>query len=152
MTPPVTSISFTDSIGAATLTNGKPFPANRFDNWTPITRPYGDLVHRQSDMTPSSFRLGTVYGCSFELSKIPQRTTDTFRYVTIADRLIAHLLNAGSCTVNTGDSDTASYSSLYLMPGLQPSLTLVDPNQLEYTLSLALFSPAGTRLVCHYDG
>ena len=148
---PTVSITFTDSIGAATLTNGKTYPGTRFDNWTPITRPVGDLVHRQSDQTPSMFRLATIYGASFELSKIPQRTISSVRLVTVADRLCAHLLNGGSCTVNTGDSDTASYTGCYLMPGTTPELRLTDPQMLEYTLSLALFNPAGTRMVCHYD-
>lgn len=149
--PPVTSITFTDSDGAATLTNGKPYPANRFDNWTmaPIFR--GDRKHRQSDLTPTAFSTTRLTSASFQLSKIPSRTMSALRLLTIADRLIAHLLNAGSCTVNTGDTDTSSYSGLYLLPGFEPTITLADNNQLEYTLTLALFSPAGTRLICNYD-
>lgn len=148
--PPVTSITFTDSIGAATLKNGKPFPANRFSNWNPMTRPYGDTKHRQSDMVPTHFNLGTMYGASFELRMIPERTTDTVRYVDIADRLIVHLLKGGSCTVNTGDDDTSSYSTCYLMPGSEPSLALADSNQLEHTLTLAVFNTS-SRMVCNYD-
>ena len=148
--PPVTSIVFDDG-ASATLTNGKPYPANRFDNWTtsPIFR--GTRAHRQSDLTPTAFSTARLSSCSFQLSKIPSRTTSALRYLTIADRLIAHLLNAGSCTVNTGDTDTNSYSGLYLVPGFEPQITLSDANQLEYTLTLALFSPAGARLICNYD-
>lgn len=149
--PPVTSIVFDDGT-SRTLTNGKPYPANRFHNWTPITRPYGQTVHRQSDHSPTFFQLGVQYGASFDLPLIPQRTTSALRLLTIADRLVAHLLAGGTCTVNTGDTDTASYSGCYLMPGAEPSLVCTDHNQLEYTLSLALFNPAGTRMVCHYDG
>lgn len=148
---PTCSITFTDSIGAATLTNGKSYPASRFSDWTPITRPYGQMVHRQSDQTPTFFRLGTIYGASFELRLIPQRTVSGSRLVTIADRLCAHLLNGGSCTVNTGDTDTASYTGCYAMPDAPPVLRITDPNQLEYALSLTLFNPAGTRMTCYYD-
>lgn len=146
-----TTITFTDATGAATLKNGKPFPADRFANWIPLTRPYGQTVHRQSDKTPTFFQLGTQYGASFDLPLIPQRTSSAVRLLTIADRFVAHLLAGGSCTVNTGDSNSASYSGCYLMPGTEPSLVCTDNNQLEYTLSVALFNPAGTRMVCHYD-
>lgn len=148
--PPVTSITFTDTIGAATLTNGKSYPANRFANWAPMTRPIGDTVHRQSDGVPTHFNLRTQYGASFELRMIPQRTVSATRMDAIANRLINHLLRGGSCTVNTGDTDTAAYSTCYLWPGSEPSLTLSDPNQLEYTLSLMLFNTS-TAMVCHYD-
>lgn len=146
-----TTITFTDATGAATLKNGKPSPADRFTNWTPITRPYGQTVHRQSDRTPTFFQLGTQYGASFELRLIPQRTVSGSRLLTIADRFIAHLVAGGSCTVNTGDVNTASYSGCYLMPGTEPTLNCADNNQLEYTLTVVLFNPAGTRMVCHYD-
>lgn len=149
--PPVTSITFTDGIGAATLTNGKPYPANRFSNWNPFSMPYGDRVTRQSDRTPTMFRLGSLYGASFELRMIPQRTSGGVRLVTIADRLRYHLLNGGSCTVNTGDTDTAIYTGCYVAPGVDPQLSMADPNQLEHTLTLSLINPAGTRMVCHYD-
>lgn len=151
MPSPVTSIVFTDDTGAATLTNSKPFPANRFDDWTPIPVVNGALVHRQSDMTPTRFKTSVVRGVSFSLSKIPQRTSSAVRLVGIAERLMEHLQNGGSVTVNTGDTSTSSYSGLYLAPGTVPSLVLSDSNQLEYTLTLALFSPAGTRLTCYYD-
>jgi hypothetical protein len=150
MPSPVTSITFNDGV-ARTLTNGKPYPANRFDNWTmaPIFR--GTVAHRQSDLTPTAFSTARLSSCSFQLSKIPSRTTSALRYLTVAHRLIAHLLNAGSCVVNTGDTDTTTHSGLYLLPGFEPTITLTDPGQLEYTLSLALFDPAGTILVCNYD-
>jgi hypothetical protein len=151
MPSPVTSITFTDSIGAATLTNGKNFPGNRFSNWNPMTKVYGDTKHRQSDMVPTHFNLGTMYGASFELRMIPERTTSAVRLVTIADRLIVHLMKGGSCVVNTGDSDTSSYSTCYLFPDTEPSLVLADPNMLEHTLSLAVFNTS-TRMVCNYDG
>lgn len=150
MTPPVTSIVFNDGV-SATLTNGKPYPANRFDNWTPATAPYGSLVHRQSDQTPTMLKLGTVFGASFQLSKIPDRTTSALRLTDIANRLVAHLENAGSVTINTGDVNTAIYTGCYLLQGFTPTLVLSDPNQLEYTLSLALHQPGGSHLVCHYD-
>lgn len=148
--PPVTSIAFDDGT-SATLTNGKPYPANRFDNWTPVPIVRGTVVGRQSDLTPHGFFTADVCGVTFQLSKIPVRTTDTVRYLEIARRLVRHLKKCGSCTVNTGDTDSNSYSTLYNMPGAEPSLSLTDTNQLEYTLSVSLFAPDGTALDCFYD-
>lgn len=148
-----TSISFTDTIGAATLTNGKPFPGDRFANWTPLSRPFGESASRQSDGRITRFRLRDDFGASFELRGIPVRTTGALRLVDIADRLVYHLLNGGTCTVNTGDAESNSYATCSLMPETEPQLQLSDPQALEYTLSVSLLNVAGSpvRMVCHYD-
>lgn len=144
-----TSLVFNDG-GAATLTNGKPTPGDRFAAWVPMTTPYGQTVHRQSDMVPTHFNLGTMYAASFELRMIPVRTTSAVRLVEIANRLKAHLLKGGSVTVNTGDVSTNSYTTCYLLPGTEPQLIAADDRMLEYTLSLALFNTS-TAMVCRYD-
>jgi hypothetical protein len=147
------TITFTDAIGAATLKNGKPVPGDRFSAWTLRSVPVGDFAHRQSDGALSRFKVRDDYGVSFELRAIPVRTTGGVRLVDIADRLVYHLLNGGTCTVNTGDTASSSYATLGLMPGTEPQLTLSDPRMLEYTLAVSLINLAGSpvRLVCYYD-
>jgi len=148
-----TSITFTDAFGAATLTNGKPFPGDRFSNWVPNSRPFGDIAARQSDGAQTRFKVRDDYGASFELRGIPVRTTSGARLVEIADRLCYHLMNGGTCTVTCGDTDTRVYTSVGLMPGSEPSLTLSDPRLLEYTLALTVLQVGGSpaRMTCHYD-
>lgn len=142
------TITFTDTIGAATLKNGKPSPADRFSNWVQRTTPTGEIAYRQSDLAPTRVRFGWRYGVSFELRAIPLDAVSAVRMVDVADRLIAHLLNGGSCVLNTGDSATTVHSGCTLMPGTEPALTMSDPVNLEYTLSLSLIG--ASRLFCYY--
>lgn len=147
-----TSITFTDGIGAATLTNGKPSPGDRFSNWIQSTKPIGDSAPRQSDGRLSMFVFRTDYGASFELTQIPVATTGGVRLVDIAARLVAWLLSGGTCAVNTGDVASAAYATCGLAPGTTPSLTLSDKRNLEYSLSLSLINVAGSPVAmsCNY--
>lgn len=147
-----TSITFTDGIGAATLTNGKPTPGDRFGNWVPSTMPIGESAVRQSDGATTMFVFRTDYGASFELSQIPVATTGGVRLVDIADRLIAWLLSGGTCAVNTGDVGSSAYATCGLKPGTTPTLTFSDRKNLEYTLTLSLINLAGSpvAMLCHY--
>jgi hypothetical protein len=147
-----TTITFTDGVGAATLTNGKPTPGDRFTGWVTNSRPIGDSAHRQSDGALSMFRFRTDYGASFTLTQIPVATNGGVRLVDIAARLVFHLQNGGSCSVNTGDPEVNAYATCGLAPGSTPTLTLSDRVNLEYTLSLSLINLAGSpvAMVCHY--
>lgn len=147
-----TSITFTDGVGAATLTNGKPTPGDRLSSFVPLTKPVGDSVSRQSDGAISMFVFRTDYGASFTLTQIPVATTGGVRLVDIAARLIAWLMLGGTCVVNTGDVGSASYATCGLMPGTTPTLQLADRVNLEYTLSLSLINLAASpvAMVCHY--
>lgn len=147
-----TTITFTDTVGAASLTNGKTSPGDRFANWVPLTRPVGATSVRQSDGAITMFLLRTDYGASFELRNIPIAAVSAVRNVEVADRLIAHLLKGGQCVVNTGDSGSASYSTCGLYPGTTPTLAQQSSGPLEYTLTLALINLAGSpaQMLCRY--
>lgn len=143
-----TTITFTDGTGAATLDNGKVAPHDRFANWTPATRPGGESAARQSDLAITMVKFRTEYRVHFELPMIPSNGANS--KVTIADRLVAHLLEGGVCTVNTGDAASSSYANARLQPGTTPELRLSDRDLMEYTLSLDLLLAAAP--VCRYNG
>ena len=148
------SIAFTDGIGAATLVNNFPAPGDRFANWTPITRPYGDSVSRLSDGAITMFVTRTDYGASFDLVGIPVKAqTGGTNLVAVADRLIAWLMQGGTCSVTTGDSLSSVYPTCGLWPGSTPTLRLTNTKTLEYTLSLQLLNLAGSpvRMDCAYQ-
>jgi hypothetical protein len=147
-----TTITFTDTVGAATLKNGKSVPADRFASWTPISRPFGDSAHRLSDAVLTMFRERDDFGASFELRHIPVAAVGGIRLVEIAERFIYHLLNGGACAINTGDASASAYPTCGLMPGTTPTLSLSNPATLEYTLSVAVINIAGSpvRMVCRY--
>lgn len=67
----MSSILFTDADGTWRLHNGKPWPASRFQSWTPDSMPFGDAAARQSDGALTMFRLRTDYSVSFEMKNIP---------------------------------------------------------------------------------
>ena len=137
-------ITFTDAVGAATLQNNfYGTAAARFANWTPMSRPFGDSVSRQSDGAISFFKYRTDYMASFELTHVPIKSqTGAVNYVAIADRLIAWLLQGGQCAVFTEDTLSSAYATCGLAPGTTPSLKLVDRANLEYSLSLQLLNLA----------
>ena len=147
-----TSITFTDGVGAATLTNGKTTPGDRLSGWTPHTKPIGESAARQSDGALSMFLFRTDYGASFSLTQIPVAASGGVRLVDVAARLVAWLLQGGQCAVNTGDVESNSYATCGLMAGTTPSLSLTDKVNLEYTLSLSLINLAVSpiAMVCHY--
>lgn len=146
------SITFTDAIGAATLTNGKPSPADRFSAWVPVSKPIGESARRQSDGAMSMFVFRTDHGATFQLERIPVATHGGVRPIDVAARLVAWLLAGGTCAVNTGDVDATSYATCGLMPESAPALTMTDRRTLEYSLSLSLINLAGSPvpMACHY--
>lgn len=146
------SIVFTDSIGTATLTNGKPGPAGRFGAWVPDSEDIGDERVVQGTGATVKFVYRTDYMASFELAKIPVETTGGQRLVDIANRLKRWLNSGGTCTVNTGDVESNSYATCGVAPGTKAKLTLTDRKNLEYTLTLSLVNLAVSPvdMVCHY--
>jgi|SRR5262245_34717732 len=147
-----TSITFTDTIGSATLTNQKPFPGDRFGGWEIHTVPIGPAVARQSDGATSMFVFRTDYGASFELRMIPSFATAGVAMNQIADRLVAHLMKGGTCSIATGDADANVYPTCGIKPGSTPTLRMSDPALIEYTLGLEVINLAASpvQMVCRY--
>jgi hypothetical protein len=152
MATPLSYIRFTDSEGTVYLSNERPFPANRFSGWTPDDLPIGDSSPRLSDGAVTMFRTRSEYGASFELTGIPSKLIDGAIPVELATRLKYHLLNGGTCLVQTGDAVGSNYSPCGLKPGSAPALSLTDRRMIEYTLSLQLIHLATTpaRMTARY--
>lgn len=144
-------ITFTDTFGAATLQSDYPEPASRFANWTPSSAPVGAAAHVLADETMYRFRTSWRYGASFDVVGLKMGAASGSSY-DLADRLVAHLLNGGSCSVYTEDKAASTYLICGLMPGTQPSLRQTDRSIPEYALSLALINLAAApaRMVCFY--
>jgi hypothetical protein len=127
------SISFTDSTGSATLTNGMPIPADRFGGWTP----------RDESIGPSAIQLptGRIYGAKyrrdglveFELRTIPGSELPTML------RLKLHLMKGGIVTVVATQHELGERWALAtLAPGTEPSVTFADSDYREYTFGVTL--------------
>lgn len=151
MTPRIT---FTDTIGAATLNNGKPGPAARFSNWVPTSNPVGDSVEIDATGQRVMFQIRDDFGATFELRHIPSETASGVSMADVADRLRRHLLMGGTCAIYTEDAASSTYATCGLAPGSTPQLTMTDARTIEYTLALAVINLAVSpvQMICHYRG
>jgi hypothetical protein len=72
--------------------------------------------------------------------------------VDVADRLIYHLQNGGTCAVYTGDARDSSYATCAIRAGTTPQLALSDRRAMEFTLSLDLINVAASpvRMSAYY--
>ncbi len=149
-----TKIDFTDGVGAASLVNNYPAPGNRFSSWTPMPMPVGDSVVCKGTGATVMFVEREDFGASFDLAGIAVKATSgAVNQVAIANRLIAHLLRGGTCSVTCGDSTSAVYATCGIWPGSRPTLQLVDKRVMEYKLSLQLINLAASPVAmdCVYQ-
>lgn len=142
------SVAFTDSIGAATFTNGLEAIAagvgSRFASWTPWTMPIGPNAHALGTGARYQYTFRTDYGATFEIREIPATGH------AIALRLIRHLKGGGTCSVATGDGVHA-YATCGLAPGFEPALSMTDSRNIRYSLALSLINlGAAADMLCEY--
>jgi hypothetical protein len=143
-------ITFDDGSGTILLRNTRLTPGDRFANWIPANyRPFGGGAHTLADETRHVFTLRTDYGASFEVRGLGMGNLANGS-LDYAERLMAHLLNGGTCAVYPQDTPAASYTNCGLAPGTTPTLTQTDARALEYTLSLAVLNLDGAAMTCHY--
>src|SRR5688572_642507 len=135
-----TSISFTDATGAATLTNGKNYPGDRFANWNPRSVPFGDSGWALGTADLFVFEYREDHSVTFDLVVIPYNSLD------ILLRLQNHLESGGTVQVTTGDTLGSTYPTCGLAPETEVTFELSDKTTLEYTLSLTLLNVASPRL------
>lgn len=134
-----TLIDWTDDTGAASLTNGKNYPGDRFANWNPRSIPFGSSVNTLAgDLIVFEDR--EDHSTAFELVGIPYASLDLML------RLQSHLEGGGTVQVTTGDSGARVYPTCSLAPDAQVSIELTDKVTLEYTMTFNLLNVAGSRV------
>jgi hypothetical protein len=140
------SIVFNDGT-SATLTNGKPSPADRFSSWNPSSIIYGAEEEALGTGQLYTFSFRNDYLVTFELRAIPQSQ------MSVMLRLQRHLKSGGTVTVNTGDAASRSYATCCLQKGADCAPKLSDPQNIEYTQTFALRNVAGSPvdMICRYD-
>ena len=118
----------------------------------PLKRPKSDVEEALGTGALYAFRYRMDFGASFALEGISAHIQSGVFMPDVADRLIAHLMDGGTCGVNTQDNGAHTYATCGLLPGTTPALTMSDPHALEYTLSLAVLNLAAvpTQMICHY--
>lgn len=140
----MSSISFTDSIGAATLQSPMNAPGNRFANWVPDVQDIGSPEVAVGTGISYLFILRTDYCASFEVPYL------TEAQLAVAHRLKRWLMQGGAVTVTTNDNDSNTYTA-YLRAGTVPSIELTDRALMEYTMSLELKNSAAAPMTVNYS-
>jgi hypothetical protein len=130
------SIAWTDSTGSATLENAHAgTPASRFASWMPTSLPIGDKANAAADGQLYSYRLRTQHGASFELRDIPETS------MALMLRLMLHLADGGTATVNTGDGAARSYTVCLAPEADPPAPQLSDETFLWYSMGFTVIAP-----------
>jgi hypothetical protein len=139
----MSSIQFTDAIGAATLQSAVPAPGNRFANWTPDRDDINarDVAFGTGDSFSFDFR--TDYTAAFDIPYLAQSK------LAVAMRLKAWLIAGGQVTVNTADKDAATYTAK-IKPGTTPTIVLADRNLMEYTMHVELKNASAAPMTVNY--
>lgn len=138
-----TSIDWTDSIGATSLANGRPSPADRFSEWTPGWRA---IKHESVPIGTGdieSFEFREDFFTHFELRGIP----DTSHGLCL--RLKRHLDRGGQVTVNTGD-DAAHVYTAKKLPGGEVTLRPFNIQRRLFAMVFDLRNTAAGDMVCEY--
>lgn len=140
------SLQWTDDEGAETLVNVMPDAASVFTDWVPFQRSVGPRHTALGTGIPYKYGHRTDYGATFRLEHIAMHDADT------AARLLRHLENGGSVTVNTDDMDGNVYTAYIAEDGdTDGALTRMGAPLVEYVLDLKLINAAGAPMTCLYD-
>jgi hypothetical protein len=131
-------IDFTDATGAASLSNTRPVPLDRFANWTPRSVPIGPSETALGTGQKYAFVFRDDHMASFEIRGIPNTQ------MAIMLRLERHLEAGGQVSVTTGDALGSVYATCCLAPDQHPSITLSDSQNLEYAFQVSLLNVAGS--------
>jgi hypothetical protein len=127
------SVSWTDAIGAATLT----CLGYTFGNWTPDTDDVGESAVPVANSQTYFFAYRKDDLVSFAIAQIANSE------VSLALRLKSWLVRGGTITIHANDSEGHTYTAL-VAPGTIPTFVMSDTTELEYTLSMAIAITAVT--------
>lgn len=131
------SITFTDGIGTATITQADDgMPTSRFNNWRPNPMPIGEAAHGLGDGFLYRFKHRSDYRASFEMPRIKATDED------IVQRFKMHAEEGGVFTVTTDDSESNEYTECQRAPDSEIEFELSDVELLEYTLRLTVLNVA----------
>lgn len=142
------SITFTDAVGAVTVSNGFPAPGDRFSGWQILTTQTenGAGVQRQALGTGLTYHWAfrTDYGAKFSLRYIPSSAQADLA------RLKRWLESGGEVVVDTNDNTTNQYTCT-LWPGSRVEISPPDPKDLRLTVTLSVRNTAAVDCVCDYS-
>lgn len=139
------TITFTDSGGAVTFSNGLSGAGSRFANWTPDIRREADRRFALGSGVAYEYLFREDFTATFAIEHIQLSQLEN------AVRFKRWALQGNTFTVNTQDKQNRSYLCR-LAPETDLQITMEDRTLIEYSLSVSVVS-AGTPTVflkCEY--
>jgi hypothetical protein len=131
----VATISFVDSVGAASFGNQKPRPADKFGNWTPDVEVIGPTATGLGTGDLHVFEFRSDYIVNLEIAAIPATEYETML------RCKRHLERSGEVTLtdeNLPPLIIERFTMCKLAPDTRPQISFSDRQQLEYTFQVVL--------------
>ncbi len=132
------TLTWTDAVGSASLSNIAQIPVSRFDGWTPDVKSIGE--------TAFSLDTGKLYQFEFRVDDLVSFRIDNLKgsQLALMRRLKLHLLRGGEVAVSASNELGENFSVCTLAPDTQPQIS--EPNrEREYTFSVTLKAGEGSE-------
>jgi hypothetical protein len=141
----VATISWTDSVGAASLSPAPAGAGGRFRDWTPIGDDEQDVAVGLGSGDTYAWRYREQHGASFV---IPYLQSDQMALMT---RLQRHLQGGGTVSIDTDDANNATYATCRIWPGSKVEIRKVNAiPEYEMTLTVLNRDASPVPMVCEY--
>jgi hypothetical protein len=139
------SITFTDSVGAVTLSNGRTAPGNRFSGWTPTVSRVADRRFALGTGVPYEYLFREDFLASFSIEGLPATQLENVA------RFTRHAQQGNTFTVNTTDNSSRTYTCI-LAEGADVGLSMTDPTFVEYRMEVTVSNASSPKvfMVCEY--
>lgn len=138
------TIAFTDTTGAAVLSNGRTGVFSRFWGVRPVSQSVGPKDTILGTQRVVAFEFARVRGVYLEIRRIPNSAAD------VCDRFKLHMETGGSATLNTGDGTHGPYT-VSLMPGTEVEVAEMDERKMELVVRVTMMNTTlGTPILIQY--
>jgi hypothetical protein len=125
------TITFTDSVGAATIANQAAAPGNRLSNWTPTLNKVADRRFALGTGIAFEYVFREDFLASFTLEGLPATELEK------VSRLVRHAQAGNTFVINTMDNSARSYT-VRMAEGSEIDVSMTDRTFCEYSLSMTV--------------
>lgn len=133
------TITFTDSVGAVSISNGHAAPGNRLSDWTPTLNKVADRRFALGTGIAFEYVFREDFLASFSLIGLPATELEK------VSRLVRYAQAGNTFVINTMDNSARSYT-VRLAEGGAIDLTMTDPTFLEYTLQMTVANASSPKV------
>jgi len=133
------TITFTDSAGAVSISNGHAAPGNRFSDWTPTLNKVADRRFALGTGIAFEYVFREDFLASFSLAGLPATELEK------VSRLVRYAQAGNTFVLNTMDNSTRTYT-VRLAEGAEMQLTMTDPTFVEYTLQMTVANASSPKV------